>query len=377
MKLLKTSKIIICGVLCSSLLAACDNSATTPSTTASAPASSSLALIHVKQGSLRPVDSSSLWGQMAKSFHLDVREDNPDVAKQIAYLQKHQDLLAKTLQEAGPYLSYVFNKTRTEGMPAELALLPVVESDYNPYAKSPVGASGLWQIMPGTATQLSLKTNQAYDGRRDIVASTDAALGYLDNLHRMFKNDWELALASYNWGPGNVQKAVKRKSLMGQASYWDIKMPKETQNYVPKLFALVAIIKNPAKYNIQLPKISAQTQVATVQVGPKVDLKQVAVASGIGVDTMRKLNPGYQKLATSQVSPNTILIPVDKVDAVKPVTLVLAVNVANSAVKVAPVQASIKAPVQQQVRDSLLKKGEWVLAALANIPSSSVFAAVK
>lgn len=366
MKLLKTSKFIICGVVCSSLLAACDSSSANTSTY-----SNSLSLMQVQQGSLRSVDTSSLWGQMAKSFRLETRE-NQDVNKQIAYLQKHQALLAKTLEEAGPYISYVFNKVQAEGMPAELALLPLVESDYDPYAKSPVGASGLWQIMPQTATHLSLKSNQAYDARRDIVASTDAALGYLDDLHRMFKNDWALALAAYNWGPGNVQKAVKRKSLMGQATYWDIKMPKETQNYVPKLFALVAIIKNPGKYNITLPKISAQTQLATVQVGPKVDLKKVAQDTGIGVDMMRKLNPGYHQLATTKGSPNTLLIPVNKVEAMKPVTPVLAVNIVNS-----PAQSEkvINAPLQQHVRDNLIKKGEWLLATLANIPSTNAMAA--
>lgn len=369
MKLLKTSKYIICGVVCSSLLAACDSSSANTSTY-----SSSLSLMHVQQGSLRTVDTSSLWGQMGKNFHLDIREDNPEVSKQIAYLQKHQDLLAKTLEEAGPYISYVFNKVQAKGFPAELALLPLVESDYNPHAKSPVGALGLWQIMPKTGKILSLKTTQSYDGRRDVVASTDAALAFLNDLSRTFKNDWELALAAYNWGPGNVQKAVKRKSLMGQATYWDIKMPKETQNYVPKLFALAAIIKNPGKYNITLPKISAKTQLATVQVGPRVDLKKVAEESGIGVDTMRKLNPGYQQLATSSDSPNVLLIPVDKVDAIKPVTLVLAVNIVKSPVNT---EQATNAPLQQQARDNLIKQGERLLVNVATIPSNTAFAGVK
>lgn len=363
MKILKSSKLIICGVLCSSLLAACDNSVASPS--------NSFSLMQVQQGSLRTMDSSTIWGHMAKNFKLDIRVDNKDVAKQIAYLQKHQDLLAKTLTEAGPYISYVFSKVQAKGLPAELALLPVVESDYDPYAKSPVGASGLWQIMPQTATHLSLKSNQGYDARRDVVASTDAALIYLNSLNRMFKNNWELALAAYNWGPGNVQKAVKRKSLMGPASYWDIKMPKETQDYVPKLMALAAIIKNPAKYNVKLPNISAQTQVATLTVGPKVDLKKVAVDSGVGVDTMRKLNPGYHQLATNSGAPNMVLVPVNKVDAIKSVTLVLAVNIAQS-----PVQtAQINAPLQQHLRDNLIKGSEWLLMNVAAIPSNVAFAA--
>lgn len=370
MKLLKSSKLIICGVLCSSLLAACDSSVATPSTS-----TSSLSLMHVQEGSLRPVDSSSLWGAMAKNFHMDAHEDNKDVAKQIAYLQKNQALLAKTLEQAGPYISYVFSKIQAKGLPAELALLPLVESDYMPHAKSHVGALGIWQFMPATAKGLSLKTTQAYDGRRDIVASTNAALAFLKDLNGMFKNNWELALAAYNWGPGNVQKAVKRKSLMGQATYWDIKMPKETQNYVPKLMALAAIIKNPAKYNVTLPKISAETQLAAVTVGPKVDLKKVAQTTGIGVDTMRKLNPGYMQLATTAGSPNILLIPVDKVDAMKPATLVLAVNIAKSPVAVT--QQKISAPpMQHQVRDGFIKSSEWLLVNLANIPSSNAFAAV-
>lgn len=373
MRLVKVSKLIICGALAGSLLSACDSSASplpsvqvsTNTTTVTAPVAAPVS------------DANSMWTAMSKNFQLDPSVDKKEVSKQIAVLQKNQGNLARTLREAAPYLSFVYGKIREQGLPAELALLPIVESNYSPYAKSPVGASGLWQIMPKTGTGLGLKNNKGYDGRRDIVASTNAALTYLKSLNNMFKKNWELALAAYNWGPGNILKAVKKHAGV---TFWTMKMPQETKNYVPKLLALAAVIKDPARYNITLPKLDNAPQLAALQVPAKVDLKKVAQSAGISEDTMRKLNPGYHDMATTHGSPNTVLVPANKVEAIKPNVTVLAVNTPSPANTAAPVNKTenvVHNVTKQSVMDMLLHRGEWLIAALANIPSTDAYAAHK
>lgn len=360
MKLTKIHKLVASGVISSFLLTASISSLASP-----------LSLIKVEQGSIK-TDSSSIWSAMSQQFKLGANSlNNPEVSKQIAILVKNQGTLAKTLQAAAPYISYVFAKTQQKGLPAELALLPIVESQYSPYAKSPVGASGLWQIMPQTATHLGLKRGGGYDGSRDIVASTDAALKYLTDLNKMFKKNWELALAAYNWGPGNILKNVKKQAT---TNFWALKkIPKETRDYLPKLIALAAVIKNPAKYNIHLPAMSSQVQVASIKVAPKADLKKIALTTGIDVATMRKLNPGYPNLATTHNSPNTVLVPANKVAKLKQLVAVLAVN-NFSTDTINKANMIIKTAVQQSVTASLLKQSQWLLVGLANLPSSNAYA---
>lgn len=222
--------------------------------TAAASIASPLSLFTTTSGSLSaPMTSHSMWTTMSSHFSLNTATDQKAVAKQIAWLQAHQASLKQTLKQAAPYISYVYNQTQAHGMPAELALLPIVESDYNPHATSKVGASGIWQLMPATASSLGLKSTATYDGRRDIVASTGAALHFLDNLGHQFHQNWNLALAAYNWGAGNMEKVVVSQH---QTNFWSLqKLPAETQNYVPKLLALAAIIKDPARYHIQLPQV--------------------------------------------------------------------------------------------------------------------------
>lgn len=360
MKINKLSQIIICSVLSCCFLTACNGY--TPGLP-----------MPGKPKAINTAKPSSIWGSISEHFELDPHIDNKAVSKQIAYLQKNSDDLNTILRKAGPYISYVFVKTQQKKMPAELALLPIVESEYSPLAKSRVGASGLWQIMPRTGSELGLKKSSSYDGRRDIVASTRVALAFLDDLHHEF-NNWELALAAYNWGPGNIERSIKNShKWFGKPSFWDLNhLPKETRDYVPKLYALAAVIKNPARYHIQLPAITAEPQIAALKVGPKVDLKKMAQSTGISVETIRKLNPGYQTLATSKGAPNTVLVPVDKVEAIKPIVPVLAVQT----VSVKPqANETIKKVTEQSVIDKLIREGEWFLIALANIPSSNAYAA--
>ncbi len=264
----------------------------------------------------KPALTHTLWDEISQNFKLNHEVDRGEINRQIAVLQQHQKSLYRALQAAAPYISYIFQQTKAYGVPAELALLPMVESQYNPNAKSGPGASGVWQIMPKTGTDMGLKTSNVYDGRRDIVASTHAALTYLTALNQMFKKDWQIALAAYNWGPGNVNKQMKRQSRWYRAAtFWELNLPKETANYVPKLLALAEVVQHPQRYNIQLPHLTNIPYLKTIRVAANVDLNKVAANNGISPSTMQKLNPGYIKMATTQHSPNTLLIPTTQANA--------------------------------------------------------------
>lgn len=320
MKLRNFSKLLMVAALSGSLLTASEASFAAPES-ASKPSLS----YGINQTTHY---ASSLWNSMSKNFGMSTASSNARVQQQIAWLVKNQASLNKMLQQAAPMISYVYHQIQKRGLPAELALLPVVESGFNPNAKSQVGASGLWQLMPKTASGLGVKTTQAYDGRKDIIASTQAAMRYLISLKQMFNSDWHLVLAAYNWGPGNVRNAVKKQTAWYKRSnYWSLNMPKETQDYVPKLLALAEIVKNPGKYGVNLPMISDQPHLATVAVTGNVDFKKISASTSISMDTLRKLNPGYTKMATANGAPNQLLVPVDKAGELKPVVTVLSTSI--------------------------------------------------
>jgi len=376
MKTHKVGQAILGIAMCSGILAAPHASA------------SVLSLIRLNPSSLKvPAPSqrstgSSIWATLSQNFGIGDQTTQSAVNIEIAKLQKHQGDLYKTLQKAAPYISYVFEQTKKRGLPAELALLPVIESGFNPNAQSKVGATGLWQIMPGTASDLGLKNNQAYDGRRDIVASTNAALKYLTGLGRNFKGNWELALAAYNWGPGNIQKIVRQQS----SNFWNLtKLPAETAQYVPKLLALAAVVKDPARYGIKLPPVLSGPQLASIQVGASVDLNKIAKSTNIDVNTMRQLNPGYRNMATAAGAPNTLLVPVDKAYAFQPIATatVLATNTnaynkpvavtipANNTASPAQVTNAVDKDQSTTMMKAILTQGQWLLASIADISSSN------
>jgi membrane-bound lytic murein transglycosylase D len=189
------------------------------------------------------------------------------------------------------------------------------------------------------------------------VASTQAALKYLNSLHKMLSQDWLLALAAYNYGPGNIRNALKQIKL---ASFWDLKrLPKETQNYVPKFLALAAIIKDPAKYNIQLPPATNNIRLTPVKVGAKVSLQDVAKSSGISAETMRELNPGYTTMTTDHDTPNTVLLPVDSSQVLEPQSIAVTAAVAP-------------ANKHANLFRAILQEGQWLAIRLTNIPQTNV-----
>lgn len=192
----------------------------------------------------------------------------------------------------------------------ELALLPIVESAYQPFAYSPSRASGLWQFIPATGKRFGLKQNWWYDGRRDVIAATDAALRYLQELSERFNGDWELALAAYNAGEYNVERAIKRNRQKGlQADYWSLDLYRETENYVPSLLAIAEIIANPARYNLRIQPVSNTPYFDIVKVDGQIDLAKVAELSGLNMDDVYKLNPGFNRWATDPDGPHRLLIP--------------------------------------------------------------------
>ena len=251
---------------------------------------------------------------MASDFSLpDETPENPEVRAQINWYMKNQFYLKQIAEQARPYLYYILQQVRRRGLPGELALLPMIESNYDPFAYSKVGASGLWQMMPGTASGFGIKVDWWYDGRRDIIASTNAALDYFNYLGNFFDNQWLLAIASYDTGEGTVNQAVQRNAKLGKATdFWALHLPKETQSYVPKLLALATIISHPSEYPVDLPDIPDQPYLATVNVGSQIDLARVAKMSDMSLQALAQLNPGFNRWATDPNLPSRILLPVDK-----------------------------------------------------------------
>ncbi|MDH4126814.1 MAG: LysM peptidoglycan-binding domain-containing protein, partial [Gammaproteobacteria bacterium] len=202
------------------------------------------------------------------------------------------------------------------GLPLELALLPIVESAYDPFAYSHGRAAGLWQMIPGTAKRFGVRQNWWYDGRRDIVDSTRAALDYLSYLYEFNDRDWLNAIASYNSGEGNVKKAVNRNRAAGKADdFFSLSLSKETSAYVPRLLALVDIVREPERYNVSLPYIADTPQFAVADIGSQLDLALAAELAGIDVDTVYAFNPGYNRWSTDPEGPHTLVLPYDVNDA--------------------------------------------------------------
>lgn len=257
--------------------------------------------------------SSTIWHEMRHHFELaDDLHDMPGVKQQVKWYLAHPKTLEKCVTHAGPYLHYVMQQIEDRHLPAELALIPMVESAYDPFVHSWVGATGIWQMMPGTASGLGLKINWWYDGRRDINASTKAALNYLTYLHHFFADDWLLAIAAYDSGEGRIQHAIENNRKHNRSmELWSLALPKETQSYVPKLLALREIVAHPEKYNVELPPIANEPFMSPVDVGHQIDFATAAKLSGVDVATLRKLNPGFRRWATAPNGPHILMVPND------------------------------------------------------------------
>jgi membrane-bound lytic murein transglycosylase D len=260
---------------------------------------------------LHLLHKDGIWHEIRSDFKLDDFSDRPEVKTQIRWYQKHSKSLENYLGNAGPYLYYIYHEAKRRGLPAELVLIPILESGYNPYDYSNVGATGLWQIMPATARSLGLKISWWYDERRDLNLSTQAALKYLTYLSKYFDNNWLLSVAAYDAGEGTVQSALNRNLRDGEGcDFWSLQLSQETTMYVPRFLALAAIIRDPERYGINLPDIADKPYLQAVNAGGQLDLNQAAALAGIDFDKLRKFNAGYRRITTPPNGPYTLLLPI-------------------------------------------------------------------
>ena len=224
------------------------------------------------------------------------------------YLQ-HPRYLSTVTDRASSYLFLVMEELDKRKMPMELALLPMIESSYDPHAYSPAQAAGLWQFVPTTGREFNLRQTNWYDGRRDITASTKAAINYLNRLHDMFNGDWLLALAAYNAGEGTVSRAIERNQKLGlPTDYWNLPLPQETRDYVPKLLALSQVVSTPEAYGVNLTPIANEPYFEAVAINDRLDLTRVAAFANIDEDELIQLNPAFKKRMTVD-GPKQLLVP--------------------------------------------------------------------
>ena len=260
-------------------------------------------------------NDNDIWARLRKGFTMKPL-DSPQVDKEIQWFVNNPEYMQRMMDRARLYLYYIADEVEKRGMPMEIALLPAIESAYKPHAYSRARAVGLWQFMPRTGKLYGLKANWWYDGRRDVQASTQAALDYLEKLYNDFDGDWHLALAAYNAGEGKVARMMKYNERKGKSTdYQYLKLKRETQHYVPKLMAMVAIVANPDKYGVKLASIPNEPYFASVDTGSQIDLGVVAKLVDVPVDDLHDINPGYTRWATDPNGPHQLLVPATKKDA--------------------------------------------------------------
>lgn len=256
------------------------------------------------------INEVDVWGRIRSGFAI-ADLDNPFVENHMNYFARRPDYFQRTTQRGSKYLFHIVQELEKRNMPTELALLPFIESAYNPHARSIAKAEGLWQFIPSTGRHYDLAQNAFKDERRDIISSTEAALTYLQRLHDMF-GDWQLALASYNWGEGSVMRAIKKAERAGKPITFNsisAYMPAETRNYVPKLQAVKNLITNPRRYGIDLPPVENQPYFVTIGKTRDIDVKVAARLAEMSLDDFRALNPQFGPYVIAGGNEVKILLP--------------------------------------------------------------------
>ncbi|MBW8846452.1 MAG: transglycosylase SLT domain-containing protein [Burkholderiales bacterium] len=261
-----------------------------------------------------PDANADLWARMRKGFQLQDLDDDW-VRKAEAWYSARPDYVERMTTRGSRYLFHILEEVEKRGMPSELALLPFVESAFVTHAVSSAKATGMWQFMPATGRDFDLKQNIFRDDRRDVLASTRAALDYLGRLYKMF-GDWHLALAAYNWGPGNVQKAVARNQKLGlPTDYESLKIPDETRYYVPKLQAVKNIVFAPDRYALALPVVANHPYFLSVKIEHDIDVALAADLAGISLETFQQFNPQMNKPVILAAATSQVLLPYDQASA--------------------------------------------------------------
>jgi membrane-bound lytic murein transglycosylase D len=270
--------------------------------------------IHANEPAMDPdtIEPGDLFDRIRDGFRLaDVR--HPSVEQEVTWYANHPDYLDRTFRRSERYLHYVVGEIEARGMPLELALLPVVESAYNPVAYSRARAAGLWQFIPGTGVRYGLKQNWYYDGRRDVIESTRAALDYLTFLSNEFDGDWLLAIAAYNAGEATVARQVAINQRANKPiDFFSLALPRETRAYVPKLLAMRRIVANPLAHNLQFAPISDRPYFAMVHTGGQIQLDVAQKLVDLPEEEFVALNPGFKHGVTDPEGPHRLLVPVDR-----------------------------------------------------------------
>lgn len=258
---------------------------------------------------------SDLWNRLRSGFALNHDVDNERVRDQLSWYASHPGYIDRVVERGSRYLHYIINETEKRGLPAEFALLPVVESAFDPFAYSHGRAAGLWQFIPSTGKYFGLTQSWWHDDRRDVVEATDAALTYLDRLANRFDGDYTLALAAYNSGGGTVSSAMRKNRKKNEPQdFWSLDLPRETRHYVPKLIALAKIFDKPEDYGIELPTLEDKPYFEIVDTGSQMDLAQAAELAKVDVDEIYLLNPTYNRWATNPDGPHRLLVPRENAD---------------------------------------------------------------
>ena len=262
--------------------------------------------------------NNSFWVNLTSNFRIDREVGRDEVKTHIKWYERNPRHVERVAQRAKPYLQYIVKELKKNSLPLELALLPFIESAFDPFAYSHGRASGLWQFIPSTGRLYGLKIDWWYDGRRDVRESTRAAIRYLKRLNKLFEGDWLLAIAAYNAGEGNILKSIRRSGVQReQVTFWHLKVLSETSSYIPRLLAISEVISYPSEYGITLPNIPDKPYWEAVDIARQIDLIKAARLAEISQEELYSLNPGFNQWATHPDGPHELLLPQEKVKVFK------------------------------------------------------------
>lgn len=269
-----------------------------------------------------------IWSRLRSRFHLQGAKNHPAYQQQLKRF-KSQAYVNELVNNASPYLYHILEEVEKRNMPSEIALLPMVESTFNPHANSPKGAAGLWQLMPATGRLYGLKQNTWNDPRRDFYASTNAALDHLQYLYKRFNGNWLLAIAAYNVGEGKVERAIKHnKAHKKPTDFWSLNLPKETSQFVPKLLAIATIVNAPHQYGVNLPHVANKPVFTRINTGKAIDLASIAKLADVPEKQLHQLNPNLSRKTMDPNGPFELVVPhhcantlASKIKSYKPVKI--------------------------------------------------------
>lgn len=259
-------------------------------------------------------NGQDLWARLNAQFALHAQYERPEVQRWATDFASRPHELRTLVRRARPYLYHIVDRIEAAGVPGEIALIPFLESGFDPFAYSVGRAAGLWQFMSPTAKRFGLRQSWWYDGRRDVMASTDAAIRYLTYLQDRYEH-WPVSIGAYNSGEGRMWKAIRKQNKAGEArSFWTLDLPGQTQAYVPRVLALAAIIHDPQRYGITLPRVANRPETALVALPGQMELDVLAELADISPEWIYKLNPAFNRFATDPEGPHQVLVPADRAD---------------------------------------------------------------